>query len=135
MAHEIPGFSPGGYDVDADLSAKQFYCVKQSTTANRLSLCDTDGEIFVGVLQNKPNAAGGAATVMMSGITKLVAAETLAPGDFWGTDSAGKAKKVESTITGADVGDYIGGVIKEGGAVNELVTGTIGIQTAIVEAQ
>lgn len=135
MAHEISGFSPGGYDVDANLSSNQFFCVKQSTTDNRVSLCDTDGEMFLGVLQNNPNAAGGAATIMMTGITKVKAAETLTAGDTWGTDSAGKAKKIEATVTGADVGDYIAGFVKEGGAVDELVTVTIGMQTAIVEAQ
>lgn len=135
MAWENPLFCPGGLSANADLSAKQFYCVKMSATANKVALCDTDGEVTIGVLQDKP-ASGEASNVMMVGITKVVAAEALSPGDTWGTDANGKAKKVEGTVTGADVGDFAAGIVIEGtSGANELATVTVGITTFKVEAQ
>lgn len=135
MAYELDLFTIPGALAAADLSAKQFYCVKKNTTAGQYALCTVDGEPVAGVLQNKPSAAGAAAEVRAAGVTKVLAAETLTAGDFWGTDSAGKAKVVEATVTGADVGDYVCGHVIEGCAAGEYATVTIGLQTFRVEAQ
>jgi len=135
MSFEIPLFQPAGLVASAvSLATKQFYCVRQSTTDGAVEICDTDGELVLGVVQNKP-AAAKAANVMMAGITKIEASETLVAGDHWGTTASGTAKKVEATVTGADVGDYCGGVVLEGAAVGELASVTIGLQTYRVEAQ
>lgn len=135
MATENELFNLPGMTADADLSAKQFFFVKQGTTAKRVGLADTDGEVVDGVLQNKPNAAGQPATVMALGITKVEAGETLTPGDLIKTDSAGKAAVAEGTITGADVGDYVVGRCLIGAASGELATITVGFPTFRVEAQ
>ncbi len=129
MAWEKALFTLPGALAAADLSAKQFYCVKQNSTNNQVALCTVDGERFTGVLQNKPSAANDPAEVMCSGVTKVLAAETLTAGDTWGTDNAGKAKKVEATATGADVGDFIAGEVLEGAGAGELATVTIGMNT------
>jgi hypothetical protein len=134
MAWELPGFNIGNLVADVAMTSHQFKCVKMSTTNNTFSLCDTDGEVVLGVLQDKPGA-GEAGDIMSLGVTKVVAAETLTAGDTWGTDGSGLAKKVEGTVTGADVGDYSAGVVLEGAAVNELATVTIGVPTYKVEAQ
>lgn len=134
MATEQMGFDVGSMVAAADLSAKQYYCVKKNTTNNQVALCAVDGEVVTGVLQNKPGS-GIAANVRMSGITKIECGETLAAGDLWGTDSSGKAKKVERTVTGADVGDYFGGEVIEGADAGELATVSIGFVTGFVEAQ
>ncbi len=135
MAWELDLFTIPSLDVDADLSAKQFFCVKLTTTNNRAELCDADGEIFFGVLQDKPDAAGKQAIIRSIGVTKVVCGETIAAGDFWGTDSAGKAKKVEHTNTGADIGDFIAGQVLEGADSGELATVTLGFPiTGRVEA-
>lgn len=134
MATEQTGFSVGSMVAAADLSAKQYFIVKKNTTNNQVALCSVDGEIFIGVLQNKP-VSGIAADVQMSGVTKVECGETLAAGDLWGTDNAGKAKKIERTVTGADVGDYFGGEVIKGAASGELATVSIGFVTGIVEAQ
>lgn len=120
-------FTVPGMMADADLSAKQFFCVKMSTTDNKVSLCTTQGETIFGVLQNKPNADGVAAEVMSLGITKVEAGETLTAGDLWGTDANGKAAKIEGTNTGADLADYAAGIVIEGAASGELASVTIGI--------
>jgi len=135
MSYEVPLFQPAGLVATAvSLATKQFFCVRQSTSDNAVELCDTDGELILGVVQNKP-AANAAANIMMAGVTKVEAAETLTAGDHWGVGAAGSAKKVEATVTGADVGDYVAGVVLEGAAAGELATVTIGVHTYRVEAQ
>lgn len=135
MAYQSPLFMLTGALAAADLSTKQFYCVKKNTTDGQYALCTVDGEPFDGVLQDKPSAAGAAAEVMAAGITKIEAGETLTAGDYWGTDSAGKGKIVEATVTGADVGDYVAGRVIEGAASGEMATVTVGLMTFRVEAQ
>lgn len=100
----------------ADLSSDQYKFVKQTTAAEpTVEKCDTDGEFAIGVLQNKPTS-GQAAEVACYGRTKVVVAsgETIAPGDFVGTNNAGFATKVDATATGADLGDYMIGKCYEG---------------------
>lgn len=86
-----------GLTAGADLSAKQFYIVKQS--ASTVVLCDTGGEKALGVLQNAP-ASGEAALVRVFGQSKVVAGNTFS--------SAGSL--VQATTSGtADVattGDF-----------------------------
>lgn len=132
MAYEGVQVSIPGLEAGADLSTNQFYCVKMSATDNRVSLCDTDGEVFLGVLQDKPAAAGRQANVVVSGVTKGVAGEALTAGDFVGTDSAGKFKIVEVTNTGADIGDFVNGTVIQGaasGAIATIMLGTPQIRT------
>lgn len=122
MAHEgVQSRIPAALAA-ADLSTKQFYFVKKNTTAFQFALASVDGEVVAGVLQDKPAAAGRAACVAFLGVTKIVAGENLAAGDYIGTDNAGKAKKVDVSATGADVGDFIAGYVLEGGSTGELVT-------------
>lgn len=124
MAWQVPHFTPGGLSAAADLSSKQFYFVKL-TAANQVDLCTVDGEFAIGVLQNKP-IAGTAAAVEFSGVSKVVAGESLLPGMFVGTDTAGRAKQVDMTATGADLGDWIVGSVLEGAGTNEIATVKLG---------
>jgi hypothetical protein len=133
MAYEQPGFSVGVLTAAASMSGKQHYIVKKNATANQFALCDTDGEILLGVLQDEP-ASGEAGDIMCTGITKVVANETLAAGDYWGTSSDGQATKIEHSNTGADVGDYVGGQVIVGAAVGEKATVTVGFPTFKVES-
>lgn len=73
MATESPLIHDGAQTIAAaDYSAKQFYCVKLSTSVARtaLLLAATGGQIY-GILQNKPKT-GDAADVGIYGITKAV---------------------------------------------------------------
>ena len=134
MAYEQPVWALAGAVAAADLSAKQFFCVKKNATNQQYALCDTDGEVVDGVLQNKPDAAGREATIMALGITKIEAGEALTAGDLWGTDNAGKAKIVEGTNTGGDVGDYVMGRVIQGAASGEIATVTVGVPSFRVES-
>jgi hypothetical protein len=136
MAWEQLGFCVGALVSDADMASNQFKCVKMSATNNTFSLCDADGEEVLGVLQDN-QGSGIAGKICMCGVTKVVVGvgETLVAGQSWGTDASGKAKTVEGSITGADLGDYAAGTVLEGAAAGELATVTVGLNTYKVEAQ
>lgn len=133
MAYQDPVKCIGTLTAASDLSAKQFYIVKKNTTNNQAALCDTAGEVLLGVLQNEP-ASGEACEIMVLGITKVSANETLVAGDLWGTSADGQATKIESSNTGADLRSYFGGQVLIGAAVGELATVTVGFQTGQVSA-
>lgn len=80
--------------ANTDLSTKQYYFVD----------LDSDGDVvvagagntFVGVLGNKPSAAGQAAEVMFSGVVPVVCGGTVAAGAPVKSDSNGKAVTASS---------------------------------------
>lgn len=78
----------------SDLSAKQFYIVKQSA-ADTVDLCSAATDRPFGVLLNAPKA-NQAAEVMTDGIAKVVSdgsGTAIAAGDQVTTDTTGKAVK------------------------------------------
>ena len=115
-----------GARAAADLSTHQYKCVFKNATDLQYALCTTDGQVFDGVLQDDPNAAGVEARVAIAGVTRVIAGEAMAAGDRWGTDSAGLAKIVKSTNTGADTTDFIMGVVLKGGGANSRITVVFG---------
>lgn len=136
MAWEQLGHCVGALVSDADMASHQFKCVKMSSSNNIFSLCDTDGEVILGVLQDN-QGSGIAGKICLTGITKVKVAtgETLVAGQSWGTDANGLAKTIEGSITGADLGDYAAGTVLEGAGAGELATVTVGVNTFKVEAQ
>lgn len=130
MAFEQPLFKPAGLTASADLSTKQFLFVKMSG-ALTVDVCATDGELAVGVLQNKPTS-GKEATVETDGITKVKASEAITAGQLVGTANDGRAKVIDPTSTGADTGDWALGVALDTvTAQNQLVTVKLGINYRI----
>ena len=112
-AAEINLFRPGGTTAAADLSTKQFYAVKMTSTGINLA---GDGERVDGVLQNKPTALGQAAEVETLGLTKAIGADAIAQGASVASDANGKF------VTAAS-GDYIAGTAWTAcGADGELFT-------------
>lgn len=141
MAWERDVFSIPALEAASDLSTKQFYCVRIEEAAAvaqgvnlRVSVCDTAGEVVLGVLQNKPNAAGAAASVRALGVTKVVADEALYAGMTWGTSADGQAAWVQATNTGADTRSYVAGMVLESAAAAALATVTIGFPAFQVSA-
>ena len=119
MALEQPGFAVGFCVAAADLSAKQFYCVKV-TAAKTVGLTAAAGEAALGVLQNKPKS-GEVANVMCIGVTKLIAgAGDLAAGAQWEANSDGKG------ITAA-TGKVGMGTVLIGAVAGGVATVTVGI--------
>jgi hypothetical protein len=78
----------------ADLSSYQYRAVKQDSSGNA-ALCSVDGEKAMGLLQNDPDAAGKAASIMVQGASKAVAGGTIAYWAAVGTDATGKLITVD----------------------------------------
>ena len=57
--------------ADCNLSTKQYYAVKMSTTETIILASDAE-DTMLGVLQDKPDAAGKTCSVAFAGITKAV---------------------------------------------------------------
>lgn len=107
--------NPLSVPASADLSASQFRFVTVNSSG-QLAL-PAAGADAIGVLQDKPDAAGRVGLVGLlngSGRLKVVAAATLVPGN-----------KVQSDATGAAIvaltGDRELGTVLVGGASGELV--------------
>jgi uncharacterized protein DUF2190 len=82
-------------EAGADLSAKQFYFVKESS--GKAILCSTLGEKSEGVLNNAPES-GAMARIGQLGTAKVVASGAIAVGAWITTDAAAKA--VATTTAG-----------------------------------
>ena len=83
------------FKAAADQSAKQYYLVELSA-ANTVAVCDAAADRVIGVLMNKPAAAGQAADVRILGVAPVVSdgsGTAIAAGDYVGPNSSGKAVK------------------------------------------
>lgn len=89
MATEIPVLQKS-FEAGADLSALQFRFVKLNASGQVVAVAAIT-DVPVGVLQNAPDAAGETAQVMIMGISKVEAAETLAETSLIGPASDGQA--------------------------------------------
>lgn len=119
MGFEIP-LLKWTREAAADLSAAQYMGLVMSGT--QVALAGADVRI-IGVLQNKPAAAGRGAEIMSQGITK---------GEFGATVSANADVSMDATgrfITSAGSAAILGVAI-EGGAVGEV--GTILLNVGVV---
>lgn len=87
----------------ADLSAKQYFAVKQTTTSRQVNLASTGGEAIAGILQNNP-ISGGAAIIVQRGITQAqIGTAGVTAGDQLMTEAA-TGKLVTKTSTNVVVG-------------------------------
>jgi hypothetical protein len=77
------------YAAAADLSAKQFHAVKDNGSGAAAAITAvTDAPI--GILQNKPDAAGKSCSIDFQGVVKAILGGTVAKGDLLGPDANGK---------------------------------------------
>lgn len=125
MAYEIPGFTIT-LPAAADLSAQQHKFVKLDTSGQAAAIAAAT-DIPVGVLQNKPDAAGKAAEVMIFGVSKVQGDADLAKGNQVGTSADGQAVALTA---GTDTTKYIvGQVIEDNSAAGGLATVLINCAT------
>lgn len=99
--------------ANADLSAKQ-YCFVKVNSSGRL-VAAGDGELALGILQDKPAAAGRAGCVATGGVSKCLLGGTVTAGD-----------RVSSNSDGAGVSEGTGdnitmGIAMESGASGEII--------------
>ena len=113
------------FKADADLSAKQFYWVKMTANPLEVGVCSAKEDRPIGVLQNKPDASGKEAEVMMIGISKVSSDAALNEGDAIGPSADGQSVAKTQT-TGGDTTEYVGGtVIAASGAAGEMAEAAI----------
>lgn len=112
MAFEIPGFKPGCFAAAANLSTKQY---RAMVVADGLLVNVAGAGVdIVGVLQNAPDAAGQAAEIMVSGITKMVCDDTCNAGEVVKVGSSG------GCVDGATSGKGIGIALSDG-VTNDII--------------
>lgn len=80
----------------ADLSTKQHLFMELSA-AQTVNTCNAITDVAVGVLNNKPDAAGKAAEVDIAGTTKVVAGAAISAGARVAPMASGKAQTAVST--------------------------------------
>ena len=106
---------PPGYPGSADPNNGKQYCFVKITGRHQAGLCtNATNELCEGVLQNKPQHTGEAATVARSGVSLIQLGATLADG-----------VAVKSSATGTAVAATLGtdtvlGVLTIGGASGSL---------------
>jgi hypothetical protein len=104
------------FKAAADLSAKQYLFMK-ITADQTVNVCGVLGEKAIGVLLNKPNAAGLAAEVALldgGGKLPITLNATLSAGARIETDTNGKAIAATTSITCL-------GELAEGGIAGDVV--------------
>lgn len=124
MAFEQPGFKPTGLAAAADLSTQQFRAVKM-TAALTVGAIAAVTDVPVGVLQNNPNAAGQAAEVMTSGITRMVAGAAIAVPSSLTIDATGRA--VTATLGTDTTKHIIGQPLEAAAAAGDIIAVLINI--------
>lgn len=113
-------------EAGADLSAKQYFFVTQAAGDGQVDPTG-DGALANGVLQNKPDAAGKAATVAVRGVSKVSAAGVITRGDIVSSDANGEANTIAS-------GDYpLGRALESATAAHDIISVQLMI-TATVKA-
>ena len=113
--------------ANGDLSAKQYHLVQFTTIADSsVKLADADTQKIVGVLQNTPSTGGGdAASVMISGITKVAMDSTgvaIAKGATLTCTTEGGVQTSTSAVTSYRIGI----------AMEAMASGTTGLITMLI---
>lgn len=99
MAYEIPGFS-FSLVAASDLSTHQYKFVNVDTTGK--AALGGAGTRSIGVLQNKPTL-GQIGTVVVTGVSKVVAGAAVTAGDEIMSDATGRAITAVATNQGLGV--------------------------------
>ena len=111
------------YKANADLSAKQYFLMKRHTTAGQCAIVAATTDIAIGPLQNKPAAAGRAASIMLLGRSKLEVEATtdIAIGDKLGPDANGRSIKKTAN------NDIVNAIAEAAAtsATGDIITGTV----------
>lgn len=106
----------------ADLSTHQ-YKFMEITAANTVNLCGATTDRPVGVLLNKPTS-GNAATILLAGVTQVVASGAIAAGRSIGTTAAGLAtiNAGSEAGNGGSANPTVGIALTAAGGASEVIT-------------
>ena len=112
-------------EAGADLSSLQYNLVKLDANG-RAVVCDADsaGQVPIGVLQNKPDASGKAATILVVGVTKIEAGVAFNEGDrIAASDGSSTADDGQAVV--ADASDCVVGQMIVACSADEISTAVI----------
>ncbi len=124
-ALEVPILDESFDKVGSDLSAKQYFLVKQ--VLQTVALCDDATDLDgVGVLQNKPTQTGEPPSVRTLGLSKVEIGGNVTAGQQLTTDGAGKAI---ASAPGAGVTHQIFGKARSAGSTGERITMFVNVHT------
>lgn len=112
---DIPGLIAG-----ADLSAEQYAAVKIGA-AFSVSAFAAATDDFLGVLQNKPAAAGEPANVVVLGTTKARLGGTVTAGDRLKVQADGEFVTATEITDGSAADEQVVGIALESGADQEVI--------------
>lgn len=115
MAVEFEVFDIGCLKADSDLSAAQFLFMQLDGTDFQFTTCGA-GVAPVGILQNKPAAAGRAGQIRRVGISKLVLGGTVVAGNYIKSHSDGTG-----IVVASDEDNY-GAIALEGGTSGKTIS-------------
>ncbi len=90
------------FEAGEDLSAAQFHFVTLEADG-QVDLADADAEQCIGVLYNEPDAAGKAATVVVTGKVIVEAGGSITAGDEVVTNTAGEAVELTTSSSATAV--------------------------------
>ena len=105
-----------GVVASSDLSSKQYYAVKFSSTAGEVKLADSADAYVCGLLQNEPEA-GEAAEVAFSGIAKGICESTAVT--YGGAVTSNSTGELQLTKTDND--QVIGRALAAGAAAGDII--------------
>ena len=112
MAWDGHGFDET-FTINVSSTAKQYYIVKHTTTAETITLTTAAGERAIGIIQD-PTSSGGSVRTRMCGVSKVAHDGTLTPGAQFQASTAGLA-----TAASTETGIYrLGSVIKAASTVS-----------------
>lgn len=80
----------GSFKANTDLSTLQYHIMLMSASGE-VNVASAETDLVIGVLQNKPEAAGWPAEVVVHGESKLVAGGPISAGQFLVPDASGHA--------------------------------------------
>lgn len=114
-----------------NLSAHAGKIMTKNAVADQIALSGGQDEVIAGVLQNKPAAAGRAATVQVAGIAKVEAGAAVTAGDVVAPNASGLA--ITFVPTAASVEWVLGIAMTTVGAAGEILEVLLMIQTVSTE--
>jgi hypothetical protein len=110
----VSGVDPA---TGADRGGKQYYFVKVDSSGNAALGASGTSEVIIGVLQNKPQVTGAAATIATGGISRVVVGTGgVTAGDAVKVSSTGAAVPVGTLATDLAAGIVVGVALKTGAA-------------------
>lgn len=114
MATDMQLISDVTFEAAANLATKQFHFVKLSA-ANTVAACTATTDNPIGILQNKPSAAGRPAVVRIFGVSKVVASGAISAGALIATEDDAEAG------TPATSDPVVGKALEAAGAQGDLI--------------